>query len=61
MSEVATALPEIEQALAAGASYSEICETFNAHGVAITEPVLRTYLYRLRRAQKTANTPRPKK
>lgn len=48
--EVADALPEIEQAIAAGASYAQICKTFNDNGVPLNVTALRTYLYRLRKA-----------
>lgn len=50
MQEVTEALPDIEKALAAGASYAQVCETFNANGVPLTVMALRTYLYRLRKA-----------
>lgn len=54
--EVAEALPDIEKALAAGASYAEICETFVANGVPLTVVSLSTYLYRLRKAAKLEST-----
>jgi hypothetical protein len=50
MDEVRKALPEIERALAAGATYAQVCETFARNGVALPVSTLRTYLYRLRQA-----------
>lgn len=57
--EVADALPEIEQAIAAGATYAQICEAFQANGVDLSLTSLRTYLYRLRKAAAAKAQPKP--
>lgn len=43
-------LPEIEQRLAAGARISDVVQTLNEHGLAITTATLKSYLYRFRKA-----------
>lgn len=57
--EVRDALPEIEQAVAAGASHADICATFALHGVKLSESSLTTYLYRLRRANESPSAASP--
>lgn len=58
MQEVRDAFPEIEKALAAGASHAEICQTFEQNGVHLTKISLNTYLHRLRKERAEAAAPK---
>ncbi|CAM2156612.1 HTH marR-type domain-containing protein [Pararobbsia alpina] len=49
-------MPEIEQRLAAGARISDVVETLNRNGLPITIATLKSYLYRFRKAARSAES-----
>jgi len=50
-------LPDLEEAILLGFSYSDICEDFKAIGIVISPETLKTYLQQAKKSKKKTESP----